>query len=118
MEKLTKVKYKGEERAIGSLRKMFVGMAEDLRVIFIKLSDRLHNMQTLSSHPNAEKRKRIAEETLNIYAPIAGRLGLFIMKNDLEEECFKILHPTDYKRITKELSELKQSKKAFQDTAV
>jgi len=118
MEKLTKVKYKGEERAIGSLRKMFVAMAEDLRVIFIKLSDRLHNMRTLSSHPNPEKRKRIAEETLNIYAPIAGRLGLFLIKNQLEEECFKVLHPDEYIRINRELEDLKQSKKTFQKIAV
>jgi len=53
---------------------MFVAMADDIRVIFIKLSDRLHNMQTLAHHPKPEKRKRIAEETLNIYIPIAGRL--------------------------------------------
>lgn len=118
MEKLTKVKYRGEERAIGSLRKMFIAMAEDLRVVFIKLSDRLHNMQTLHHHPNAEKRKRIAEETLNIYAPIAGRLGLFLMKNNLEEECFEILHPDEYKKVQRELADIKQTKKAFQETAV
>jgi GTP pyrophosphokinase len=53
---------------------MFIAMADDIRVIFIKLSDRQHNMQTLMSHPNPDKRERIALETLNIYAPIAGRL--------------------------------------------
>ena len=118
MEKLTKVKYKGEERAVWSLRKMFVAMAEDLRVIFIKLSDRLHNMQTLHHHPNAEKRKRIAEETLNIYAPIAGRLGLYNMKNDLEEECFKIIHPEKHRKIREELKALQDTKKEFKKTAV
>lgn len=118
MEKLTKVKYKGEERAVGSLRKMFVAMAEDLRVVFIKLADRLHNMQTVQHHPNLEKRKRIAEETLNIYAPIAGRLGLYNLKNNLEEECFKILEPLAYKKIRAELDELKGRKKEFQQTAI
>ena len=118
MEKLSKVKYRGEERAIGSLRKMFVAMAEDLRVIFIKLSDRLHNMQTLNHHPKQEKRLRIAEETLQIYAPIAGRLGLYNFKNDLEEECFKIIHPEKHKQIRQELLELKDAKNEFKKTAV
>lgn len=118
MEKLTKVKYTGEERAVGSLRKMFVAMAEDLRVIFIKLSDRLHNMQTLHHHPKPEKRKRIAQETLEVYAPIAGRLGLYNMKNALEEECFKILEPERYQTIKSEIESLRGRKKDFQATAV
>ncbi len=118
MEKLTKVKYEWEERAAGSLRKMFVAMAEDLRVIFIKLADRLHNMRTLEFHPKPEKRKRIADETLNIYAPIAGRLGLYNIKNDLEEQCFKNLHPDSYKKIKQELDELRGTKKEFQKVAV
>ncbi|MFA5916989.1 MAG: RelA/SpoT family protein [Candidatus Gracilibacteria bacterium] len=107
MEKISKIKYVGEERNIGSLRKMFIAMAQDLRVIFIKLSDRLHNMRTLKYHPKKDKQQRISLETLNIYAPIADRLGLFTIKNDLEEECFKILEPTEYKRINKELLDYK-----------
>ena len=93
LSKLSKVRYKWEQRDIWSLRKMFIAMAEDLRVIFVKLSDRLHNMKTLKFHPKPEKREKIAIETLNIYAPIADRLGLFAIKNSLEEECFKILEP-------------------------
>jgi len=113
MEKLWKVRYEWEDRAVGSLRKMFVAMAEDLRVVFIKLADRMHNMQTLKFHPKPEKRERIALETLNIYAPIADRLWLYHIKNFLEEECFKILEPEDYEKITKELSEIKDSMDIF-----
>lgn len=118
MEKLEKVKYRGEDRAVGSLRKMFLAMAEDLRVIFIKLSDRLHNMQTLKHHPKPEKRQRIAMETLNIYAPIAARLGLYRMKNELEDECFKILHPEDYEEIIRKLSQIEESRKEFMNSAI
>jgi GTP diphosphokinase / guanosine-3',5'-bis(diphosphate) 3'-diphosphatase len=108
MEKLSKVRYQWEERNIASLRKMFIAMAEDIRVIFIKLADRLHNMRTLKYHPKKHKRERIAFETLNIYAPIADRLGLFNIKNALEEECFKILDPDNYRHIKKDLVTLKE----------
>ncbi len=118
MEKLWKVRYKWEDRAIWSLRKMFVAMAEDLRVILIKLSDRLHNMQTLNFHPKKEKRDRIALETLNIYAPIAERLGLYKIKSSLEEECFKILKPKEYKEISLELEKIKAVKANFKDIAL
>lgn len=107
MEKVSKIKYIWEERNIWSLRKMFIAMAQDLRVIFIKLSDRLHNMRTLKYHPKKEKQMRISLETLNVYAPIADRLWLFSLKNALEEECFKILEPNEYKKIKKQLIEYK-----------
>ena len=113
MEKLWKVRYVWEDRAIWSLRKMFVAMAEDLRVVFIKLADRCHNMQTLKFHPKPEKRERIALETLNIYAPIADRLWLYHFKNTLEKECFKILEPDDYEKIVKEMNEIKDSMDIF-----
>lgn len=107
MEKLSKVRYAWEERSIWSLRKMFVAMSEDLRVIFIKLSDRLHNMRTLKYHPKPEKIERISLETLNIYAPIADRLWLHKMKNALDEECFKMLHPVEYENIKLQLEKSK-----------
>ena len=115
MEKLSKVKYKGEQRDIWSLRKIFVAMAEDLRVIFIKLADRLHNMRTLKYHPEHRKRTKISIETLNIYAPIADRLWLYNLKNNLEEECFKILEPKDYRDLKKQLKELENNRKSFVD---
>ena len=118
MSKLEKVKYRGEERAIGSLRKMFIAMADDIRVIFIKLSDRQHNMQTLMNHPNPEKRERIALETLNIYAPIAGRLGLYGMKSALEEECFKVLHTQEHKMLLEDMQELSGIRQEFQNSAI
>lgn len=118
MCKLEKVRYRGEERAIESLRKMFLAMADDLRVIFIKLSDRVHNMQTLSHHPKPEKRERIALETLNIYIPIAGRLGLYNLKTLLEVECFQILHPEEYASLMKQLDKLSESRKEFQKSAI
>ena len=117
MEKLWKVRYMWEDRNIWSLRKMFIAMAEDLRVIFIKLSDRLHNMETLKFHPKKEKRERIALETLNIYAPIADRLWLFYYKNLLEEECFKILNFNSYRRLKKDLMMLWNSKIYFEENA-
>ena len=92
---------------------MFVAMADDLRVIFIKLADRLHNMQTLENHPKLHKRQRIALETLNIYSPIADRLGLYKFKNMLDEECFKILRPISYARVKKELDEIEESTHYF-----
>jgi (p)ppGpp synthase/HD superfamily hydrolase len=85
---------------------MFIAMSEDLRVIIVKLADRIHNMRTLQFHSSAEKQERIALETLNIYAPIADRLGIYEFKEHLENECFRILHPEDSERINRELEEL------------
>ncbi|QFR39384.1 bifunctional (p)ppGpp synthetase/guanosine-3',5'-bis(diphosphate) 3'-pyrophosphohydrolase [Candidatus Gracilibacteria bacterium 28_42_T64] len=113
MEKLSKVRYKGEQREVGSLRKMFIAMAEDLRVVFIKLSDRLHNMRTLKFHPKPEKREKIALETINIFSPIADRLGLYNFKNELDQECLKILDIKNYKKIKKQLKEMEDSRESF-----
>jgi guanosine-3',5'-bis(diphosphate) 3'-pyrophosphohydrolase len=88
-------------------------MVSDLRVIIVKLADRLHNMQTLDHHPDPAKRERIALETLNIYAPIADRLGIFEFKEALETECFRILYPSEYLRITQELASLKEEQDFF-----
>ncbi len=113
LSKLSNIRYRGEERTIESLRKMLIAMVDDLRVIIVKLADRLHNMQTLDHHPDPAKRERIALETLNIYAPIADRLGIFEFKEALETECFRILYPTEYLRITKELASLREQQDFF-----
>jgi len=85
-------------RQAESLRKMFLAMADDIRVILIKLADRLHNMRTLQFH-KANKRKEIAKETLDIYAPIAARLGIYWIKNELEESSFRFLQPDEFNQI-------------------
>ncbi len=85
-------------RAAESLRKMLLAMAKDFRVIIIKLADRLHNMQTLITLP-ADRRLRIANETLDIYAPLAARLGIWELKWQLEDLAFEHLHPQEYKRV-------------------
>ncbi len=91
MVKVSKVKYKWEDRHLETLKKTFLAMARDLRVIFVKLADRIHNIQTLQYHPNPAKRKNIANETLKIYVAIAKRLGLFYYQLYLENGSFKIL---------------------------
>ena len=96
---------------------MLLAMVDDLRVIVVKLADRMHNMQTLDYHGDPKNRERIALETLNIYAPIADRLGIFHMKESLENECFRILHPEEYATITKELLELREEQDFFVNTA-
>src|SRR6056297_1950702 len=96
--KLGKIKYRGIERYRESLRKMFLAMAQDVRVILIKFTDRLHNLRTLDALP-PEKQQRIARETLEIYAPIAGLLGIERLKWQMEDICFKYLHPEEYAKL-------------------
>lgn len=93
--KLGRLKYRGLERYAENLRKMFLAMSQDLRVIIIKLADRRHNMETLSG-VREEKRLRIAQETLEIFAPIANRLGMFRMKTELEDLAFPYVYPKEY----------------------
>lgn len=96
--KLKKVKYQGAERYVENLRKMFLAMASDVRVVFIKFADRLHNLQTLYAQPH-HKQERIARESLDIYAPIAGRLGMNEVKGELEDLSFAYLQPKEYERV-------------------
>lgn len=119
--KLGTHKYRGAERHAESLRRLLVATASDIRVLIVKLADRFHNMQTLE-HVPAEKRRRIALETLEIYAPIADRLGMGKMKRDLEDLAFPYIdpdamtHTAEMRKLKKEESEegLKQVQKELQ----
>lgn len=103
VSKLSKLKYSGVERHVESLRKFFVAMAEDIRVVVIKLADRLHNINTLE-FVKPEKRQRIALETLEIHARLADRLGMGQLKAELEDKAFPYAYPEEYKQV-KEISE-------------
>ncbi|MFZ2881864.1 MAG: HD domain-containing protein, partial [Candidatus Moraniibacteriota bacterium] len=100
--KLGKIKLRGtkEELYLENLRKMFLAMASDIRVVLIKLADRLHNMETLQYLP-PDKQQRIALETLEVFAPIANRLGIGEMKARLEDLSFQYLDPENYKHTKK-----------------
>lgn len=102
--KLGTIKYRGMERYIENLRKMFIAMAEDIRVIFIKFADRLHNLRTLYALPK-DKQKRIAEETLEIYAPIASRLGMSELKGKLENLAFSYVYPEEFAKLNHLISQ-------------
>lgn len=92
-----------------TLRKTFVAMGDDIRVVIIKLADRLHNLRTLSYMPEA-KRRRIAQETLDIFAPLANRLGIWGIKWELEDLSFRYVNPDKYKEIAEKLSERRTSR--------
>lgn len=100
--KLGVIKYRGIEKYAENLRKMFVSMAQDVRIVMIKMADRLHNLKTLDSLP-PEKQKRIAQESLEIYAPIAHRLGMGQIKGEIEDLAFKYVYPERYAWMQKEV---------------
>lgn len=110
--KLGKLKYRGVERYIENLRKMFVAMAEDVRVMIIKFADRINNLQTLDALP-PPKRYRVALESLEIYAPIANRLGMDEMKGELEDLSFQYVYPKEYQRVKQLRDEKLRGKEAY-----
>jgi len=103
--KLEKLKYRGLQRHRESLRKLFVAVSQDIRVIIIKLADRLHNMQTLK-YLSEDKQRRIALETLEIYVPVAYRLGIRKISRQLEDLAFSFVYPKEYQK-TKDLLKIK-----------
>jgi guanosine-3',5'-bis(diphosphate) 3'-pyrophosphohydrolase len=107
--KLEKIKFKQEQiRQVENFRKLFLALSKDVRVLIVKLCDRLHNMRTLLYHDNEEKQKRIALETLEIYAPLAERVGLQNIKNELQDISFMVLNPEIYSQIKESINKVKK----------
>ncbi|MDD3925125.1 MAG: bifunctional (p)ppGpp synthetase/guanosine-3',5'-bis(diphosphate) 3'-pyrophosphohydrolase [bacterium] len=112
MTKLSQIKFKNKlERQAENLRKMFLAMAQDIRVVIIKLADRLHNMRTLTSMPE-DKQREIARETLDIYAPLAHRLGVWKVKWELEDLSLRYLEPEVYRDIVSKVARKRREREA------
>lgn len=110
--KLDKIRYRGTERTAESLRKMFLAIGEDIRIVLLKLTDRLHNMETLK-HVAQEKQRRIALETLDIYAPLAYRLGMKDISGKLEDLAFPYVYPKEYEWLMKTTREKYEEWEAY-----
>jgi GTP pyrophosphokinase len=116
--KLNRLEYRSkEEHQAESLRKMFLAMAQDIRVILIKLADRLHNLRTLKYH-NETKQKEIARETLEIYAPLAHRLGIYHLKWELEDLSFRYLEPEKYYELAERVSRTRRKREEYIQAAI
>ena len=115
VSKLSGIKYRNiEKRQAENFMQMFLSISKDLRVIIIKFSDRLHNMKTLNFLPK-DKQKRIALETLELYAPLAHRLGMNKIKMEYEDLCFKILNSNSYKKIVSDVNSTKKQRQKYID---
>ncbi len=113
VSKISKITFKtSEERQAENFRKMLLAMARDIRVILVKLADRLHNMRTLSHQPE-ERRLKIAQETADIYAPLANRLGISWVKSELEDLSLRYLEPETYKTLSKKLSQHRRERDKY-----
>ena len=116
--KLDRLEYDSPQQAqAATIRKMVVAMAQDVRVLIIKLCDRLHNIRTVDAL-RREKQERVARETLDIYAPLAHRLGVQEIKHELEDRCFKILYPDRFAEIEKRLAERAPERDVFIEKVV
>ncbi len=113
MTKLDRIKFDSREEAqAATIRKMVVAMAQDVRVLLIKLADRLHNVQTLGPLP-LEKQERVARETIDVYAPLAHRLGVQEIKHEMENRCFEILYPKRHREIIDQIEQRAPEREAL-----
>lgn len=110
--KLGKIKYRGREIQAATLRKMVLAMAEDLRVVIIKLADRRHNMQTLKVLP-PQKQKRIAQETMEVYSPLAYRLGMQKLSGELEDLAFPYIYPREYRWLIENVADRYEQREKY-----
>ncbi|MEW6274551.1 MAG: bifunctional (p)ppGpp synthetase/guanosine-3',5'-bis(diphosphate) 3'-pyrophosphohydrolase [Bacillota bacterium] len=111
--KLGRLEYKSkEERQAENLRKMFLAMAKDIRVILIKLADRLHNLRTLKYQPE-DKQKEIADETLEIFTPLAHRLGIYHLKSELEDLAFRYINPAKYFELSERIASTRRRREEY-----
>lgn len=113
--KISEIKSQSREtEAAENIRKIIIATIQDIRVILIKLADKTHNMRTLSFQP-PEKQRRIANETLSLYAPIAGRLGIYKVKSELEDLAFQVIYPEEYQDIKKRINVKKSEREEYID---
>lgn len=110
--KITGVFKSRDSKQAEAFMKLLLTMAEDIRVVLIKFADRLHNMRTIQ-HLKRDKQVKIASETMDLYAPLAHRFGLFRIKNELEDLCFKAIDPTSFKFVARKLREKKEDREEF-----
>lgn len=116
--KLSRLQFKSkEEQQVESFRKMFLAMAKDIRVVLIKLADRLHNMRTLKD-VEPEKQVRVAKETLDIFAPLANRLGISNIKCELEDLCLRYMEPEKYYELVRDVKQKREERKALIDESI